>query len=66
MSVKTRFYVMVGVGLLAILALGRVGDDWSTAGFYAAGAGVIALGSTVGLLWVHMARDGALRRRPRS
>jgi hypothetical protein len=54
---------MVGVGVVAIFVLGHVGDDWSKAGFYAAGAGVIALGATVGLLWVYMARDCDLRRR---
>ena len=62
MRMKPRFYVMVAVGVLTILVLGRAGDDWSKAEFYAAGAGVIALGSSVGLLWVHMAPDGDLRR----
>ena len=57
-----RFYVMVAIGVLTILVLGRVGDDWSQAGFYAACAGVIVLGSSVGLVWVHLAPDGDLRR----
>jgi hypothetical protein len=47
---------------VAILVLGRIGDDWSKAEFYAAWAGVIAVGSSVGLLWVELAPDGDLRR----
>ena len=61
MSVKTRFYVMMAVGVVAILVLGRIGDDWSKAAFYAAGAGVIGLGA-IGMFWVHLAPDGDLRR----
>ncbi len=62
MNERTRFYVLVAIGIVAILVLGRIGDDWSKAEFYAAWAGVIALGSSVGLLWVELAPDGDLRR----
>jgi hypothetical protein len=62
MNERTRFYVLVAIGIVAILVLGRIGDDWSKAEFYAACAGVIALGSSVGLLWVQLAPDGDLRR----
>ena len=62
MRMKTRFYLSMAIGVVAILVLGRIGDDWSKAEFYAAGAVVIAVGSTLGLLWAHMAADGDLRR----
>ncbi len=64
MSERTRLYVMVVIGVAAILVLGRVGDGWSKAEFYGACAGVIALGA-IGIFWVQMAADGDLRRRPR-
>ena len=62
MNERSRFYVLVAIGVVTILVLGRIGDDWSKAEFYAACAGVIVLGSSLGLLWVQMAPDGDLRR----
>jgi hypothetical protein len=67
MNERSRFYVLMAVAVAASLVLGRVGDDWSKLEFYAAGAVVIALGSSFGLIWVNLAPDGDLRRprRPR-
>ena len=65
MSKRGRFYLMLDLGVGAVFALGRFGDDWSQIAFYGASAGVIAVASTIGMFWVEMAHDGAIHRRPR-
>jgi hypothetical protein len=64
MSTRARFYVLLVIGAALGFAVGRVGDDWSEVAFYAVAAAVLAVSVVVGLLWVEMAHDGALRRQP--
>ena len=65
MTTRARFYVMLAVTVVSALIYTRVADDWSETAFYAGGAGVIAVLVVVGLPWIELARDGALRRPPR-
>ena len=62
MNERSRLYGVGAIGVVALVVVGRFGGDWSHAAFYAAGARVIVLGASLGLLWVQMAPDGDLRR----
>jgi hypothetical protein len=65
MTTRARFYVMLAVTVVSALVYTRAADDWSETAFYAGGAALIAVLVLVGLPWIDLARDGALRRRPR-
>ena len=66
MSKRIRWYVLLVCAPVVAFVLARVSDGWSDGALRAAIAGVCVLFAFVGLPWVEMARDGALRRRPRS
>jgi hypothetical protein len=67
MTSRARKYVVVVIAALAATALTTVANagDWSKVELYGAAAGLIFVVGLIGNLWIDMAPDGALRRRPR-
>jgi hypothetical protein len=66
MRLRTRKYVMLLVGVLAIAVYSRFTSDWSDIAYYGGAAGVMVLVGAVGLPWMEFAPDGAFRRRPQA
>jgi hypothetical protein len=65
MSKRTRWYVLLATAPLVAIALGRIADDLSDAALRGAVVGVFVLVVFIGMPWLEMAHDGALRRQPR-
>jgi hypothetical protein len=64
MSRRTRWYVLLAMGVLATVVYSRFTRDWNDAAYYGGVAGIVVAGVLVGLPWMEFARDGAFRRRP--
>ena len=64
MSKRIRWYVVLALNVAGAWVYARIAQDWSDAVLYAGGAAYVAVAVVVGLLWMHMAPDGDLRRRP--
>ena len=64
MNTRTRTYVGLAVLVVLVVALDRLGSEWSDVQLYAAAAGLLVVFIPIAMLWTEMAPDGALRRRP--
>jgi uncharacterized membrane protein YedE/YeeE len=62
MTARARRYVVLLIAMVSAFVYSRVTRDWSAFGFYAGGAGLIALLVVFGNLWIDFAPDG---RQPR-
>jgi hypothetical protein len=66
MSQRTRWYVVLVTGVLAMFIYSRFTGAWSEAAYHEGAAGVMVLVGALGFPWMEFAPDGAFRRRPQS
>jgi hypothetical protein len=64
MNRRTRWYLVLALGVLATFVYSRFTREWSDAAYYGGAAGVMLLVGAVGFPWMELAPDGAWRQRP--
>lgn len=66
MTVRTRKYVVLLVGVLVIAVYAQFAGGWSDLEYYGGAAVLMIVVGLVGLPWMEYAPDGAFRKHPRT
>jgi hypothetical protein len=66
MNLRTRWYVLLAVAVLATFVYSRFTREWSDAAYYGGAAGLLVVLGGIGMPWIEFAPDGAFRGRPQA